>query len=593
MMLQALCAYAEREGLGDLDFEKRKVDYQLVLAQDGRFLGLVPMGTPKVRVELEGLPIGPKAKNNPGYPNFVVDNAMYVLGTPKDGGDATKKRDNAEKCRLSFRDLIAEAATASGDAGLLALQAFVANDAEIKRADEALAKVDPKPDGRGDRVLVPLFEPDGSIISARSGVRKWWVEKQEKERAAAAAGTLGRCLVTGALAPIARIHPSTNIHPFPGTGAKLIAYDKAPFSSHHLDQGANAAISEVAAQRYMAALEFLIERVGEPSRRRSALMLDAETLVVFWTREESAAPKLLLSLFDPVPNAADAVDSVEAVWRGAKPLTFDPTPFYAMTISPNATRIVVRDWLQSTADVVKKNLESWFAALALGEGEVEPMPLVKMLRALQATSSAANDKRGLPPGLATRVFRAAVQGSALPTSLLSAALARLRVPPRDREDARFVLRARVAVIKAVLLRQGKEIGVALDETKEDVPYLLGRLFAVLEKLQLASVGKDREINATIRDKFFGAASATPAHVFPRLLRLSMHHAAKVDGRYYETMKARIIDKLPALPFPSVLDLTAQGLFAVGYYHQREALYRKNPSPEDTTKTGVSHQETAP
>jgi CRISPR-associated protein Csd1 len=588
MMLQALYAYAEREGIGDVDFEKRKVDYQLVLADDGGFLGLVPLASDKVRAEIDGLPIGPASKNNPGYPSFVVDNAMYVLGTPKDGGDAGKKRENADRCRTSYRDLVGLAAQDSPDEGLCALHAFALNDAEIRRADAALAEVHAKPDKRGDCVLVPLLESDGSLIHARPAVRRWWERRRAAEHAAAAEGALGRCLVTGALGPIARIHPIVKGAPFPGTGAKLVAYDKDPFSSQHLEQGANASVSELAAQRYVAALNHLLEREGD--RRRSAVPLDADTVVVFWTREQSRAPKLLLSLFDPVPKAADAADSVEAVWRGIRPITFDPTPFYAVTLSANSTRVVVRDWFETTAAALREDLERWFTDLQLGEGEAEPVPLVLMLRALQATPSAQGDKRGLPPGLATRVFRAAVQGSPLPLSLLAAALQRVRLPPREKEDHRFVLRARVGMIKAVLRRRGrKDIDVALDDNNTDVPYLLGRLFAVLENLQGRALDNP---NATIRDRFFGAASSTPALVFPRLLRLSIHHATKIANRWPEPLKARIVDKLPSAPFPAVLDLEQQGLFAIGYYHQREALFRKAPQPEAPAGADAPTTETA-
>lgn len=592
MMLRALYDYAEREGLGDLDFEKRKVDYQLVLARDGVFLGLVPLGTPKARAEIDRLPIGPASKNNPGYPSFVVDNAMYVLGTPKGGGDVEKKRVNAEKCRASYRDLIASAAAESSEEGLTALLAFVTNDAEIRRADAALEKEDDKPELRGDRVLVPVVDGDSAPIHARPAVRRWWEDKRGAERASAAEGPLGRCLVTGALAPVARIHPVIKGPPFPGTGAKLVACDKAPFCSHHLDAGENASVSELAAQRYAAALNHLLERDGE--RRRSAATIDADTVVAFWTREQSEAPKLLLSLFDPVPKPRDAADSVEAVWRGIRPVTFDPTPFYAVTLSANSARVVVRDWLETTAAALKQNLERWFGDLHLAhgepDGEPEPMPLVPMLRALQATPGAQGDKRGLPVGLATRVFRAAVQGAPLPLSLLPAALARVRLPPREREDTRFVLRARVGIIKAVLRRRGREeITVALDENNNDVPYLLGRLFAALENLQARALG---DINATIRDRYFGAASATPALVFPRLLRTSVHHASKIDNRWPEPLKAKILDRLPAAAFPPVLDLEQQGLFAIGYYHQREALFRKAPPPAATAPASAETQEIA-
>jgi CRISPR-associated protein Csd1 len=163
---------------------------------------------------------------------------------------------------------------------------------------------------------------------------------------------------------------------------------------------------------------------------------------------------------------------------------------------------------------------------------------------------------------------------------------RLRLPP-DKLDERRRLLARCALVKATLSRlpydggAPLEVSVSLDENSTRVPYLLGRLFAVLERLQGAAQG---DINATIRDRWFGAASSTPAIVFPRLLRLSVHHAAKADsGGWYEHQKTRIVAALPADGFPPTLSLPDQGLFAVGYYHQRQKFFEKRAeAPADPT-----------
>ena len=112
--------------------------------------------------------------------------------------------------------------------------------------------------------------------------------------------------------------------------------------------------------------------------------------------------------------------------------------------------------------------------------------------------------------------------------------------------------------------------MSLDPGRKDVAYLLGRLFAVLEKAQLDALGS---INATIKDRFYGAASATPATVFPRLLKLTQHHIEKAEyGHVSDRRIAEIMEHIDA--FPSHLGLDAQGLFAIAYYQQKNAIYKK-------------------
>jgi CRISPR-associated protein Csd1 len=579
MMLQALCAYAERERLvEDPDFEKRPVHYELALSKDGRFLGLVTLGEGKQHRTLSGLPLSPSSRNNPGNPSFVVDNANYMLGIPKAGGNANLRLSNAQRCAASFRELVQAAATATTDPGLVGLLRFLDSAEQVSIADAALAHAEEKKsEGRANKVLVPRVGEH--LVHERAGVRTWWKELRTAARRGEEEGDRALCLITGRMCAVATTHPPLKGPPFPGTGAKLVAFDKAPFESHGLTQGQNAPVSERAAQLYTTALNHLLERTST-GRRRGAINLDTETVSVCWTRDQSDAPELILSLFDPIATNSEATEALRAVWKGAERKSYDPTAFYVVTLSVNSARVVVRDWIETTAADIKNNVGRWFEDLKVQEGETEPVPLRALLNALQAVPDAGGDKRGLPPQLSARVFRAAVYGGALPRSLLLAAVQRLRVPPQNKKDNDFVLRARVGLIKAVLRRQtpSLEVTVALDESNIQPAYLLGRLFAALEKLQLVASGRGNDLNATVRDRYYGAASSTPGAVFGRLLALSMHHASKARdngmGVTAEKAKASIMNALPAAPLPKTLDLEQQGVFAIGYYHQREAFFRK-------------------
>lgn len=208
-MLQALVEYAEREGLGDLDFEERPVDYELRIDHEGAFVGLIGLADGKKRPSLDGIPIGPPSKNNPGCPSFLVDNVQYVLGVSKQGA----KAGNAEKCFASYADLVREAALATKDEGLVALAAFLDRPEQLAAADVALrAKEEKDADKRGDRVLVPALDGGAEPrLHTRPAVVSWWLERRALERRAAAEGPVARCLVTGRIDAVARTHPALKV----------------------------------------------------------------------------------------------------------------------------------------------------------------------------------------------------------------------------------------------------------------------------------------------------------------------------------------------------------------------------------------------
>jgi CRISPR-associated protein Csd1 len=266
-----------------------------------------------------------------------------------------------------------------------------------------------------------------------------------------------------------------------------------------------------------------------------------------------------------------------------------PTKFFMLGLSPNASRLSVRLWVEADASELQRHLGQYLRDVAL-EDSRENKPLT--LRGIaDATGRAVEEKgkrlkfdtKATSPQLAGDLARSVLMGAAYPQSLLTTMLRRIR---SDGE----VAYARVAAIKGCLVRNSRlrgnplEVSTMLDTNNTDPAYCCGRAFALLERIQKASSEQRdasgrvvKELNRTIKDAYFSSASATPAMVFPRLCRLSQHHLAKLDiglRLYYEKPLGEVLGKLIA--FPRHLSIEEQGKFVLGYFHQRY------PSKKDNT-----------
>lgn len=576
MMLKSLVDFAERMKLReDPNYEEKRVDFVLRFDKEGQFLALLPTAGASGRSAERKVPSFPKRTVGIS-PGFLFDNAKYVLGL---GEEKEKKGRNLETLK-AFREQVDELASGTKDEGAKAAQRFYA------RLNEALPRIfaqKPESEWTGGEWIALAYDEDDpeDILSDRPAIRAYWNSLRE---ASANEGEPVRCLVSGKMSVPARMHNSIKRVPDAQTaGASLVSFNAPAFVSQGLSQGENAPVSRDAAEAYVAALNYLLE--GTDVRRfRYGILLSENTVMLFWTREQSEMPDTIMELFGESPRAKldAAVKTAESPWKGLENdrLEHDEKALYALTLAGNAARVVVRDWFQSTVGQTAANLKRWFRELHIGKDEAEPIPIRLLLASVESPGG-----RGLSPDLATRMFRAALSGGRLPWELLAAALRRLRLPP-DKNYETAHLKRRCALIKATLLRHEKfkhvlkEDSVSLDESNHETSYLLGRLFAVLERLQGEAQG---DINATIRDRYFGAASSTPGIVFPRLIRLSVHHASKLDGGgWLEMLKGKIMGALPAQAFPSTLSLEEQGLFAIGYYHQRERFFEgKKKESKDT------------
>jgi CRISPR-associated protein Csd1 len=244
--------------------------------------------------------------------------------------------------------------------------------------------------------------------------------------------------------------------------------------------------------------------------------------------------------------------------------TLDPdVRFYILGLSPNNARLAVRFWNVSTFGQLVERLGRHFRDTDV-ERQFERDPEYPPFWQIVLETAPLRKSENVPPLLAGAITRAILTGSPYPRSLFTSILGRIRAD-------RVVNYMRAAILKAYLVRNHQEeVPMSLDTERKDPAYRLGRLFALLEKAQKDATNPA----ATIRDRYFGAASATPAAVFPQLLRLGQHHISKAEyGGYIDKLIAEVVDGIDELP--KHLSLEDQGLFTLGYYHQRNALFRKS------------------
>lgn len=578
-ILQALERYYHRlPGVAEPGWSPEKFGWCIVLDRQGE-----PVDVEDIH-DLLGKKPRPKLYNVPAAvkrtagiaPNFLWDKTAYVLGRTAGEGKRTAQE------HAAFVAMHLERLAGQEDEGLTALRLFLET-------------------WKPERFDAAPFKPemlDANVLFRLDGERQFLHERPAARGLVAAFGEGDTesdevfCLVTGKRSRPARLHPTIKgvaaDNPPPGGGHSLVSFNLDAFESLEKKQGANAPTSQAAAFRYGAALNHLLTRDG-PNRLRRPV---GDATVVFWADASQAEAKAAESLFTQLLGSdvsdeqemAKVREQMKAVAAG-RPLAdlradIQPgTRFHVLGLSPNAARLSVRFWLSDTLDAFAQRLARHHADLAL-----EPLPLgwgaaPSVNRLLVNTTAALGKFENIPPLLAGEVMRAVLSGTRYPLSLLSAALIRLRAG----DNAASGWHA--AVIRAVLLRLNRhnpmipeqgEVPMSLKRDHANPGYQLGRLFAVYELAQRAALGK---VNATIRERYFGAASATPASVFPLIVRGGQNHLAKLRKekpgwatlieRELEEINGRF-DPRPEGIWPRSLRLQDQGEFAIGYYHQRAA-----------------------
>lgn len=586
MILQALAAYydilAEAGKITPRGFSRAKVSIALHLREDGALLAAVPLKIAvergKKTVEIPQLMDVPaQEKRSSGIKaNFLCDNGAYLLGSDKSG-----KPERTAKCFAAAKALhhtLLDGVDAPAARGVLAFL----DHWQPEAAADMPALADVYEDILAGANLV--FRVGDVYAHEDAEIRRCWLSSGKAD----GKDVVMQCLVTGEQAPVARLHPSIKgVKDAQSSGASLVSFNVPADDSYGRDkaQGLNAPVSRDAAFAYGTALNYLLQD-------KVNMQQVGGTAVVYWAMNPNSVYRDLFSfalcLEEPL-GVEETEDHLKKLFQklvaGLPMEDFSgevdkDVRFYILGLAPNAARLAVRFFHTDSYGNILANLRRHYLDLEIEKAPFDPEQL-SLRKLLLETVSPKTKEAVASPLLAGAVLRAICMGQSYPALLYQSVIVRIRAE-------RQVPYAKAAIIKAYLLRSShykeykEELKVSLSEESKNKAYILGRLFAVLEKAQLdANPG----INTTIKDRYFTSACATPANAFPVILRLHQHHIAKIKrdkekaGFAYanERRVQDLMDKLEVGPetYPRHLSLADQGIFILGYYHQQKAFYTKN------------------
>lgn len=600
MILKALKDLAEREGLvSNPDYEPLSVGYLVKVGKGGRFLGFI---SNKETVQgKKGKKLGAKkflvpvrsSRTSQGWPEFLVDKAEYVFGWPVDENDE-KKLKRAKERHMLFLDLVVKTYENTGhDEGIGAMLDL------LQKHESGTLNIGKPEDWNNGDLFGFIYDSDIDIlVSSRPSVSSYWanIRFASVQRVSLEKTFVTQCAASGKIGPTIRLHPAIKgIPPIADTkgGVPLTSINADAFESYDLKALSCAPISPEIADGYGKALERLLSPSypspvdGSPLPKRNIRLSD-DTIVAYWSKEESEFLDFFSDAVEANPEAVEAV--YKSAWKGRYVPLDNPTAFYALTLSGAQGRATIRGWFESTVKDVAANVRQHFEDLKIvypGYADGQLSPLKRLLRSTVPSKVEIPDRQ-IHPNLAKDMFEAIVKGYPYSRIILDAVIR--RICAEQGNERQNVTPERAALIKAFLVRGKRfnqipdnipEVKIMLDKECNSTAYRLGRLFAVLERLQQKAIGA----STTIRNRYYGAASSTPVVVFAQLLRKAPHHLAKRDDApFYEKLIEEILCPLrPENAFPSTLTLEEQGVFALGYYHQRQDLFSntgKTTDPEE-------------
>lgn len=500
--------------------------------------------------------------------NFLWDNSSYILGVDEKG-KPQRSLECFSACKVLHHQLLDDTDSPAARAVL----------AFFDHWDPAQAREHPALADKLQEILAGanlIFRYNGSYLQDDPQIRSVWQAHYDS----AGDGPELVCLVTGKKGPAEPVHPSIKgVTGAQSSGAALVSFNGDAFCSYGREQSLNAPTSKYAAFAYTSALNHLLAE-------RDCAGKISDVTVLFWASGGQRAYQSfsVASLFGaPTSYSSSDLQKMTLDLCQGKPVLFEETQldsgitFYILGLSPNAARLSVRFFLKNSFGAFIQNIQAHQERLEMVRPSFDKFETIPLWKLLDETVNQNSRDKSPVPGMAGETLRAILNDTHYPATLLNDVALRIRA---ERE----VTRGRAAILKAYYLKNPhpdipKEVlTVSLNPDSTNIPYTLGRLFSVLEAIQSTA---NPGINATIKDKYFNSASATPSRVFPTLINLAQKHLRKLDKGWsisYNKQLTTLTNKLGET-FPDRLSLPQQGAFQLGYYHQTQARYTKKEETE--------------
>lgn len=583
MILKALYDYYNRCGdLAPTGMEYKEISFLVVIDEEGNFKHLERRGDVKNGQKflvMKGVRSGTTPK-----PYLFWDNVEYVFDYCKEQADVEEETDEATKEMLEKKI----AKTHAKNLALIEKFKEIANlfpkEMELRavcdfydkggldavKKDTLWSEVEKKP-----TVNVSfLVEGRTKIVAENSCLRSLVTSSDQEGKQKHSV-----CLITGEQCdPVATTTPTAIAGGNP-TGSRLVAFQvNSGYDSYGKSKGLNAPMSKDAEAAYTTALN---RQLAKGSHNK--FMLGNRTFAFWASSSDEVSQKMEESLFDLLgfsdendddPNAK--IEEVRKVFKaissGVLKTNLDDR-FYILGLAPNSARIAVVYWSETSLRDFAAKIEQHFSDMEIVDNRKERKPYMG-LRNMLSTVTQSGKLSDVTPNLPESVAKSIFEGTPYPYTLFSSCIRRIRAESGD------IRITRAAIMKAYLNRinekDPKKITVMLDKQNLNSGYLCGRLFAVLENLQFAANGQD-----SIRASYMNAASSTPSAVFPTILKLSNSHYSKLakDKKglavFFDNQKKEIMAMIQ--DFPDTLELSDQGRFFLGYYHQKN--YKENKEIE--------------
>ncbi|MBU3878214.1 type I-C CRISPR-associated protein Cas8c/Csd1 [Faecalicatena sp. AGMB00832] len=578
MILQALVKHyetlAEQEKVAKQGWCQAKVSYALDIDAEGNLLGVISVKQEVQRGKKTAwvpqmIEVPEMVSRSSGIAaNFLCDNSKYILGIDKDG---TGKR--IMECFQAAKEKHCSLLDSAHSEAAIAVKNFFQkwDPTKAKENAEILEKWEDITAGGN-----LIFYVGMGYAQDEQEICDLW----EKRLRSDSEVSRDVCLVTGDKTEISRIHTAIKgVQGAQPSGAALVSFNAPSFESYGKEQSYNAPVGKYAMFAYTTALNYLL------SQRDYVFML-GDTTIVFWAEDgEEIYQRLFIDSMEPAEDNQEILKSIFSNLQAGRSIDIEgiqinpEQKFYILGLAPNAARLSVRFFYQNSFGKILSNLQVHYDEMKIVRPSWDGQEFLGVWRMLMETLNQKSKDKKPQSNMAASVFEAILSGKRYPESLYSNVMIRIRA-----EQGR-ITRGRAAIIRACLIRnhekqwikEGEFVG--LNEQCKDVAYVLGREFAVLEAIQEdANPG----INATIKDRYFNSACATPASVFPILQKLKNSHIRKLEtGKkiYYEKMLTELQGKIEvgngeSSALPRRLSLEEQGMFILGYYHQVQKRYEK-------------------